>query len=122
VPQEVHGHARIPPDYSDYSETGWVEAARWLQKNAKLFLKDKLPEKRYALMREILGARPREGAACCQRRWAARRELNNRDSALSRPLLIRSQLHFVRPNGCTLSAACGRNASLQPKTITMQTY
>lgn len=55
--QEVHGHARIPPDYYDQLEMGWVEAARWLQKNAKLFLKNKLPEKRYALMREILGTR-----------------------------------------------------------------
>lgn len=75
MPQEVHGHARIPPDYSDYSETGWVEAARWLQKNAKLFLKDKLPEKRYALMREILGERPR--SCLLPGRWTARRELNN---------------------------------------------
>ena len=31
-------------------------AGRWLQKNAKLFLKDKLPDKRYALIRNILGA------------------------------------------------------------------
>ena len=77
MPQEVHGHARIPPDYSDYSETGWVEAARWLQKNAKLFLKDKLPEKRYALMREILGEHPMERAACGPRRCALRRELSN---------------------------------------------
>ncbi|KAK9843657.1 hypothetical protein WJX81_001289 [Elliptochloris bilobata] len=53
--KEAHGHARIPHDYSDFSEVGWVEAARWLQKNAKLFLKDKLPEKKYALIRDVLG-------------------------------------------------------------------
>ena len=55
--QEVHGHARVPHDYSDYSQPGWVMAGRWLQKNAKLFLKDKLPDKRYALIQDILGAR-----------------------------------------------------------------
>lgn len=56
--QEVHGHARIPYNYNDRAHPGWVQAARWLQKNAKLFLKDKLPAKRYALIQEVLGARP----------------------------------------------------------------
>lgn len=57
--QEVHGHARIPHDYSDPAQPGWVEAARWLQKSAKLFLKGKLPDKRYAMITETLGAHRR---------------------------------------------------------------
>ena len=59
----MHGHARVPHDFSDYTQPGWVMAGRWLQKNAKLFLKDKLPDKRYALIQDILGARARSQAA-----------------------------------------------------------
>ena len=65
----MHGHARVPHDFSDYSQPGWVMAGRWLQKNAKLFLKDKLPDKRYALIRDILGALARSGETSKPRDW-----------------------------------------------------
>ena len=42
--QEVHGHARIPEDYRDHSQPGWIEAARWITRNARLFAKGKLSD------------------------------------------------------------------------------
>ena len=61
--QEAHGHALIPPDYANAHDVGWVEAGRWIARNAKLFSKGKLTDKRYQLIRDILGARP--PASCC---------------------------------------------------------
>ena len=54
--QEVHGHCLIPADYANPREVGWVEAARWVTRNAKLFSKGKLTDKRYQLIRDVLGA------------------------------------------------------------------
>lgn len=45
-------------DYKNPAEPGWQEAARWLQRQAKLFRKQKLTDKRYRIMREVLGAAP----------------------------------------------------------------
>ena len=56
--QEVHGHARIPEDYRDHSQPGWIEAARWITRNARLFAKGKLSDTRYQLIRNILGEVP----------------------------------------------------------------
>ena len=56
--QEVHGTGHIPEDYRNPAEPGWVEAARWLQRQAKLFRKQKLTDKRYRIIREVLGAPP----------------------------------------------------------------
>ena len=53
--QEVHGHAMIPVNYCNPKEVGWVQAARWITRNAKLFSKGKLTDKRYQLIRDILG-------------------------------------------------------------------
>lgn len=53
--QEVHGHAIIPADYNNPKEPQWVEAARWITRNAKHFSKGKLTDKRYQLIRDILG-------------------------------------------------------------------
>lgn len=52
----MHGHALIPPDYANAHDVGWVEAGRWIARNAKLFSKGKLTDKRYQLIRDILGA------------------------------------------------------------------
>jgi hypothetical protein len=35
-----------------------MEASRWVTRNAKLFSKGKLTDKRYQLIRDILGAHP----------------------------------------------------------------
>jgi hypothetical protein len=51
----VHGTASIPPEYSNPEEPQWVEAGKWLQRQAKLFRKQKLTDKRYRIMREVLG-------------------------------------------------------------------
>ena len=49
------GHARIPEDYHNKDQPGWVGAARWITRNARLFAKGKLGDKRYELIRNILG-------------------------------------------------------------------
>ena len=53
--QETHGHARMPEDYHNKNEPGWMEAARWLTRNARLFAKRKLSDHRYQLIQRILG-------------------------------------------------------------------
>ena len=53
--KEVHGTASIPLDYKNPQEPQWVEAGMWLQRQAKLFRKQKLTDKRYRIMREVLG-------------------------------------------------------------------
>jgi hypothetical protein len=53
--QEVHGTASIPLDYKNPAEPQWTEAGKWLQRQAKLFRKQKLTDKRYRIMREVLG-------------------------------------------------------------------
>lgn len=53
--QLAFGNARIPEDYHNKDQSGWVGAARWLTRNAKLFAKGKLGDKRYELIRNILG-------------------------------------------------------------------
>ena len=45
----------IPVSYCNPREVGWVQAARWITRNAKLFSKGKLTDKRYQLIRDILG-------------------------------------------------------------------
>ena len=45
----------IPANYCNPREVGWVQAARWITRNAKLFSKGKLTDKRYQLIRDILG-------------------------------------------------------------------
>lgn len=54
--QEKHGHAMIPAGYANAKEPGWMEASRWITRNAKLFSKGKLTDKRYQLIRDILGS------------------------------------------------------------------
>ena len=53
--QLAFGHARIPEDYHNKDQPGWVGAARWLTRNARQFAKGKLGDKRYELIRNILG-------------------------------------------------------------------
>ncbi|KAK9902684.1 hypothetical protein WJX75_002583 [Coccomyxa subellipsoidea] len=53
--KEAHGHALIPAGYTNAREPGWMEASRWVTRNAKLFSKGKLTDKRYQLIRDILG-------------------------------------------------------------------
>ncbi|BDA51348.1 hypothetical protein COCOBI_18-2250 [Coccomyxa sp. Obi] len=53
--KEVHGHALIPAGYTNAREPGWMEASRWITRNAKLFSKGKLTDKRYQLIRDTLG-------------------------------------------------------------------
>ena len=60
--QEVHGTGNIPAGYDNPLEPGWVEAARWVQRQAKLFNKGKLTVKRYAIIRDVVGAPWR---VCC---------------------------------------------------------
>lgn len=53
--QELHGTGNIPAGYNNLDEPAFVEASRWLQRNAKLFNKDRLTVNRYWLLRNILG-------------------------------------------------------------------
>eukprot|EP00884_Botryococcus_braunii_P010283 jgi/Botrbrau1/19256/Bobra.0073s0006.2 len=53
--REVHGTGFVPPGYNNPREPGWIEAARWIQKNAKNFRKGKLTDKKYAMIRDIVG-------------------------------------------------------------------
>lgn len=53
--QEVHGTGFVPIGYNNPKEPGWIEAARWIQKNAKNFRKGKLSDKKYAMIRDIVG-------------------------------------------------------------------
>jgi len=53
--KEVHGTASIPLNYKNPEDPQWVEAGKWLQRQAKLFRKQKLTDKRYRIMREVLG-------------------------------------------------------------------
>ena len=53
--QLAFGHARIPEDYHNEDQPGWIGAARWTTRNARLFAKGKLGDKRYELIRNVLG-------------------------------------------------------------------
>ena len=46
----------IPADYYNPEERNWVEAARWLHRQARLFGKGRLSEDREEMIRKILGA------------------------------------------------------------------
>ena len=51
----INGTAEIPLDYVSLDEPAWVEGSRWLQRQKALFRRQKLPQNRYRLMKEILG-------------------------------------------------------------------
>ena len=53
--QELHGTGNIPADYRNREEPALKEPSRWLQRNAKLFNKDRLTVNRYRLIKDILG-------------------------------------------------------------------
>ena len=53
--QLTFGHARIPEDYQNKDQPGWVGASRWITRSARLFAKGKLGDRRYELIRNILG-------------------------------------------------------------------
>ena len=53
--QELHGTADIASDNCD-GYPDWVEAARWLERNKELYRRQKLPNVRVRLLKEVLGA------------------------------------------------------------------
>ncbi len=52
--QSLHGTALIPEDFRS-QDAGFVEAAAWIQRQARLFNKQNLTEKRLAMLQDILG-------------------------------------------------------------------
>ncbi|KAI8462343.1 MAG: hypothetical protein J3K34DRAFT_527814 [Monoraphidium minutum] len=78
----VHGDTLVSPRYGDRDEYDWVILGRWLQRQAKLFAKQRLPEARRRML-EAIGVTlrvPRRAVARC----AALRGLNVHERRLQR--------------------------------------
>ncbi|KAK9813280.1 hypothetical protein WJX72_011855 [[Myrmecia] bisecta] len=53
--KEIHGHANLPPDFYDPDDPDFVEAARWIARQDKLYQKQKLSERRLLILQDVLG-------------------------------------------------------------------
>lgn len=49
----MHGSAAIPDDYSNVREPNWMEASRWIQRQHKLYFKQKLSPHKVKLLKNL---------------------------------------------------------------------